>query len=394
MARHLLVTNDYLPKTGGIQVYLHELWRRLEPDRAVVLTASSHPDVAAFDASSTVVIERVTADTLFLPTPRVFAAIEAAIERHRPELVLLDPAWPLGLLGPHLSRPYGVVLHGAEVAIPGRLPLVASSLRRVLRHASVVVSAGGYPEAEARRNVAEGMPPVVAVPPGVDPQRFSPITATQRGAVRASMGVAEDALLVSSYSRLVPRKGMDTLIKAAAKLAPAFPALEVVIGGAGRDRSRLERLANSQHAPVRFLGRVPDADLGPWLASSDLFVMDCRSRWFGLEQEGFGIVFLEAAAAGVAQVVGRSGGSHEAVIDGLTGVIVDKPRSPTALANTMSNLLGDAQRRSDMGQRAREHAASRFDWDALAAQLSTGLEPFDHFESAQRSAYGVVGEDR
>ncbi len=386
MARHLLVTNDYLPKTGGIQVYLHELWRRLEPDRAVVLTASSHPDAAAFDASSTVVIERVAAETLFLPTLRAFAAIEAAIERHQPELVLLDPAWPLGLLGPHLSRPYGVVLHGAEVAIPGRLPLVASSLRRVLRHASVVVSAGGYPEAEARRNVAEWMPPVIAVPPGVDPRRFSPITAAQRGAVRASLGVAEDALLVSSYSRLVPRKGMDTLIKAAAKLAPTFPALEVVIGGAGRDRSRLERLANSQHAPVRFLGRVPDADLGPWLASSDLFVMDCRSRWFGFEQEGFGIVFLEAAAAGVAQVAGRSGGSHEPVVDGLTGVIVDKPRSATALATTMSDLFGDPERRSDMGHRARELVTSRFDWDVLAARLSTGLAPFDHFKATERSA--------
>ncbi len=386
MARHLLVTNDYLPKTGGIQVYLHELWRRLEPDRAVVLTASSHPDAAAFDASSTVVIERVAAETLFLPTPRVFAAIEAAIECHQPDLVLLDPAWPLGLLGPHLSRPYGVVLHGAEVAIPGRLPVVASSLRRVLRHASVVVSAGGYPEAEARRNVAEWMPPVIAVPPGVDPRRFAPITTAQRDAVRASLGVADDALLVSSYSRLVPRKGMDTLIKAAAKLAPAFPALEVVIGGAGRDRGRLERLANAQHAPVRFLGRVPDADLGPWLASSDLFVMDCRRRWFGLEQEGFGIVFLEAAAAGVAQIAGRSGGSHEAVIDGTTGMIVDKPRSVAALAHAMSDLLGDVERRRDMGHRARELATSRFDWDVLAARLSTGLEPFDHFKAAERSA--------
>ncbi|HEY5121576.1 MAG TPA: glycosyltransferase family 1 protein, partial [Acidimicrobiales bacterium] len=145
MARHLLVTNDYPPKTGGIQVYLHELWRRLEPGRAVVLTASSHPDAAVFDAASDVVIERVKSPTLILPIPRTLAAIEAAIERHQPDLVLLDPAWPLGLLGPRLSRPYGVVLHGAEVTIPGRLPLVASSLRYVLRHAEVAVCAGTYP---------------------------------------------------------------------------------------------------------------------------------------------------------------------------------------------------------------------------------------------------------
>ncbi len=386
MARHLLVTNDYLPKTGGIQVYLHELWRRLEPDRAVVLTATSHDDAAAFDESSAIAIERVAAKTLFLPTPRALAAIEAAIERHQPDLVLLDPAWPLGLLGPHLSRPYGVVLHGAEVTIPARLPLVASSLRRVLRHASVVVSAGGYPEAEARRNVAELMPPVVAVAPGVDPQRFAPVDASQRSAVRASLGVTDDALLVSSFSRLVPRKGMDTLIKAAARLAATWPTLEVVIGGAGRDRDRLERLAAARHAPVRFIGRVPDEDLGPWLASSDLFVMDCRRRWLGLEQEGFGIVFVEAAAAGVAQVAGRSGGSHEAVVDGVTGVIVDSPRRAADLARVMSDVLGDPARRAAMGARARELATTRFDWDVLAARLSSGLAPYDHFKVVEPSA--------
>ncbi len=180
MARHLLVTNDYPPKTGGIQVYLHELWRRLEPGRAVVLTASSHPDAAAFDATSGVVIERVKAPTLILPIPRTLAAIEAAIERHQPDLVLLDPAWPLGLLGPRLSRPYGVVLHGAEVTIPGRLPMVASSLRYVLRHAEVAVCAGSYPEAEARRNAAEWMPPTIHVAPGVDTERFVPIDPSRR----------------------------------------------------------------------------------------------------------------------------------------------------------------------------------------------------------------------
>src|ERR1019366_5109907 len=168
MARHLLVTNDFPPKTGGIQVYLYELWRRFEDGRASVLTASSHPAASSFDALSGVVVERVANSTLFLPTWRAYRDIEAAIERHQPELVLLDPAWPLGLLGPRLSRPYGVVLHGAEVTIPGRLPLVASGLRYVLRHAEVAICAGIYPEDEARRNAAEWMPPALHIPPGVD----------------------------------------------------------------------------------------------------------------------------------------------------------------------------------------------------------------------------------
>jgi phosphatidylinositol alpha-1,6-mannosyltransferase len=205
MARQLLVTNDFPPKTGGIQVYLHELWRRLEPGRVVVLTASSASDAEEFDATSGMTIERISRRTLFLPTFGALRAIEAAIKRHQPDLVLLDPAWPLGLLGPRLSKPYGVVLHGSEVTVPSRLPFVASSLRYVLRHASVAVCAGGYPEAQARRNAADVMPPVVQIPPGVDTTRFQPLAVERRGDVRRSMGLAAGGLLVSSYSRLVPR---------------------------------------------------------------------------------------------------------------------------------------------------------------------------------------------
>ncbi len=381
MARHLLVTNDYPPKTGGIQVYLHELWRRLEPGRAVVLTASSHPDASSFDATSEVVVERVASSTLFAPTPRALGAIESAIERHQPDLVLLDPAWPLGLLGPRLSRPYGVVLHGAEVTIPGRIPFVASSLRHVLRHAEVAICAGSYPEAEARRNAAEWMPPTIHIPPGVDTQRFTPLDPALREGVRERLGLEPGAVLVSSYSRLVPRKGMDTLIRASVILSRGYPDLQVAIGGAGRDRRRLERLANRLGAPVVFLGRVPDEDLSPWLGASDLMVMACRSRWWGLEQEGFGIVFLEAAAAGVAQVAGRSGGSHEAVRDGVTGMVVPSPQRVGPLVDAMAQLLDDDERRERFARAARSVAVDQFDWRVLADRLGAGLAPFDHFST-------------
>jgi phosphatidylinositol alpha-1,6-mannosyltransferase len=378
MARHLLVTNDFPPKTGGIQVYLHELSSRLEPGRCAVLTASSHRDAAAFDANSDMVIERVKSPTLFLPLPSTLAAIEAAIERHQPDLVLLDPAWPLGLLGPRLSRPYGVVLHGAEAAIPGRLPLVASSLRYVLRHAQVAVCAGSYPEAEARRNAAEWMPRALHIPPGVDTERFAPLDPDRRSEVRERLGLSPTALLVSSYSRLVPRKGMDTLIRASTTLATRFPELQVAIGGVGRDRDRLERLATKLGAPVVFLGRVADDDLSPWLGASDLMVMACRSRWAGLEQEGFGIVFLEAAASGVAQVAGRSGGSHEAVRHESTGLVVDEPRRDGELAEAMARLLDDAELREQFALNARAMAVKQFDWRVLANRLASGLATFDH----------------
>jgi phosphatidylinositol alpha-1,6-mannosyltransferase len=384
MARHLLVTNDYPPKTGGIQVYLHELWKRLEPGRGVVLTASSHGDATQFDAQTDVVVERIHASTLFLPTPRALAAIEAAIERHQPDLVLLDPAWPLGLLGPWLSRPYGVVLHGAEVTIPARIPVVASSLRWVLAHAQVAICAGSYPESEARRNAADRMPPVIQIPPGVETSRFVPPSRERQGDLRRSLGLDEETFLVTSYSRLVPRKGMDTLIRASVRLSRQYPNLRVVIGGSGRDRGRLEKLATRLSAPVTFLGRVPDAQLVALLGSSDLMVMDCRSRWLGLEQEGFGIVFVEAAASGVAQIAGRSGGSHEAVLDGETGTVVANSRSVNSLVEAMRELMQDDDRRRAYALRAREVATERFDWNRLARRLSDELTPFDHFESSEQ----------
>lgn len=381
MARHLLVTNDFPPKTGGIQVYLYELWRRLGTERAAVLTATSDPDVERFDHDCGVVVERVPRGTLFLPSWRAYRDVEAAIARHQPELVLLDPAWPLGLLGPHLSRPYGVVLHGAEVAIPGRLPVAASSLRRVLRHAEVAVCAGSYPEAEARRVAAEYTCPVVRIPPGVDTERFRPLGGDERRAVRAELGLADEDFVIASYSRLVPRKGMDTLIEATARLAEFHPRLRVLIGGDGRDRSRLEHLAARCRAPVRFLGRTSDELHPKWIGASDLMVMDCRSRWLGLEQEGFGIVFLEAAACGVAQVAGRSGGSHDAVRDGVTGSIVQDTRDPLALAAAISGLIEDPERRARYARHALEVARASFTWDHLARELSKGLAPFDHAES-------------
>ncbi len=377
MARHLLVTNDYPPKTGGIQVYLHELWSRLEPDRAVVVTASSHEAAPVFDAASPIAVERIDAATLYLPTPRVRARIEEAIARHRPSLVLLDPAWPLGLIGPTLSVPYGVVLHGAEVTIPGRLPLVASTLRHVLRRASVIVAAGQYCETEARRCVGGDLPPVVQIPPGVDVERFTPLGEGDRRAVRERLGLTGPGPLLASYSRLVPRKGMDTLIRAAAILRRRGFDFTLAVGGSGRDRERLERLAAREGVEVRFMGRIDDEVLPSWLASADVMVMDCRSRWLGLEQEGFGIVFVEAASAGVPAVAGRSGGSHEAVEDGETGLVVERSRSPQALADALEELLVDPALRAEYGTRAREVALERFDWRKLAAELGAGLEPFD-----------------
>ena len=145
----------------------------------------------------------------------------------------------------------------------------------------------------------------------------------------------------------------------------------VAIAGGGRDRKRLEGVAEEVGAPVRFLGRVDDDDLPALYGCADVFAMLCRNRWGGLEQEGFGIVFLEAAATGVPQVAGRSGGSHEAVVDGVTGFVVD---DQAGAEDALAHLLDDADLRQRLGAAARARVVSELTYDALAAQLSAAID--------------------
>src|SRR5436190_4053276 len=330
---HILVTNDFPPKLGGIQSYLWELWRRLPPDRFSVLTTPYDGD-ADFDAAQPFRVERTRQRVLF-PTRAVAARVDALVRETKASLAVLDPALPLADVGRRLTVPYALVVHGAEVSVPGRLPVSHALLARVLRNATHVVAAGGWVAGQAEQVAGRTLPTTV-VSPGVDVERFQPMTPDERAVARASFGLPADGRLVLSVSRLVPRKGMDTLIEATARLTSTRPDLTVAIAGGGRDRSRLDRLVRRSGAPVRLLGRVDDDRLPSLYACADVFTMLCRNRWGGLEQEGFGIVFLEAAASSVPQVAGDSGGASEAVVDGETGFVVRRPHDAGAVADALA----------------------------------------------------------
>lgn len=373
--RHLLVTNDFPPKVGGIQAYLWELWRRLDPSTFSVLTASSHPDAPAFDEQARragIDVRRLPA-TRLLPTPATARWVRRIAAEVGAGLVVVDPALPLGPVAWGGGVPYAVVLHGAEVTVPGRLPGTRQALAAVLRGARLAICAGGYPAAEARRAAGGKVPALFEVPPGVDVERFAPLDAAARAAARAELGLPAEALVVVGVSRLVPRKGFDVLIDAVGKLQGELPSLVLALGGEGRDRRRLEERARRGRAPVRFLGRVPDDVLPRLYGAADVFAMPCRNRWAGLEQEGFGIVYLEAAAAGVPQVAGRSGGSHEAVVDGETGIVLDASAGAGALVHALKRLLADPVLRRRMGEAARRRAEDLFDYDVLAPRLGAAL---------------------
>jgi len=368
--KHLLVTNDFPPKIGGIQSLLWEWWRRLPPDSFAVLT-SPHPDAAAFDADLPFRIER-TREPVLLPHPWMVRRIDRMAADFGADLVVLDPAVPLGIVGPRLALPYDVVLHGAEVTVPGRLPGSRQVLARVLRRARHAVAAGGYPAAEAERAAGRSLN-VTVVPPGVDTERFRPLEPSERSDARRAFGLRDDDEVVVGISRLVPRKGFDVVIRAVARLARSRPRLVLLIAGAGRDRERLEKLVNDTGAPVRFMGRVSNEELPLLYGCADVSMMLCRNRWVGLEQEGFGIVFVESAACGVPQIAGRSGGAAEAVSDGETGFVIEDPTDVDAVVDRLERILTDDALRARMSVASRRRAVTEFSYDLLSRRLADSL---------------------
>ncbi len=381
---HVLVSNDFLPKVGGIQSYLWELWRRLPDDRSAVLTTAFEDRVEQeqFDAAAPMRIVRTNQKWL-LPTPKLRRQIIALARERDAHHVVLDPAFPLGILGPTLGRAgltYSVILHGAEVTIPGRLPFTKQVLRRILRGATHVISTGGYPLAEAVR-CAGGTLPATVIPPGVDINRFVPADDKHRAELRTRLGLPplDGPPLIVTTSRHVPRKGIDTLIKAAGQLAGKYPGLTVAIASHGRQTSKLERLAATARRSsggaldVRFLGRVDDATLVDLYATADLNATLCRTRWGGLEQEGFGIIFLEAGACAVASIGGDSGGASEAVVEGVTGALVPRPVNVAATVPVLDALLSDRANLQKLGLAARQAAEMNFDYDELAEVLDRTL---------------------
>ena len=368
--RHLLVTNDFAPKVGGIQSYLWELWRRLpDPDEITVLT-TPHPDAAAFDAAQPFRVVR-TREPVLLPNPPRVRRVKELASETRAELVVLDPALPAGGIGPWLGPdlPYAVVMHGSELL--GRLPVGSPLMGQVLRRAVHVIAAGSYPAAEIRRAIGRGRPtpPITEIPPGVDAQRFRPLAGDDaKRAARRQLGLPENGPVVLGLSRLVRRKGFDVLIDAGARLRTT--GVTIAIGGSGRDRPRLEQRVRSDN--VVFLGRVSDDDLPAAYGCADAFAMLCRDQWGGLEQEGFGIVFVEAAACGTPQIAGRSGGSADAVVHGETGLVLDEPRDVDGVTAAIEHVL-DPATNAAMRERSRERVERELTYDVLAERLAKAL---------------------
>ncbi|MFF5566762.1 glycosyltransferase family 4 protein [Streptomyces sp. NPDC012623] len=380
MRKTLIVTNDFPPRPGGIQAFLHNMALRLDPDRLVVYASTwkrgreGAEATAAFDAEQpfTVVRDRTT---MLLPTPRVTRRAAGLLREHGCESVWFGAAAPLGLMGPALRRAGArrivATTHGHEAAW-AQLPGARTLLRRVGESTDTLTYLGEY----TRSRIASALTPsaaarMVQLPPGVDEKTFRPDSGG--AAVRAALGLTDRPVVVC-VSRLVPRKGQDTLIRAMPAVLAHVPdaVLLVVGGGPYEDDLRKLAAATGVTGSVRFTGAVPWAELPAHFGAGDVFAMPCRTRRGGLDVEGLGIVYLEASATGLPVVAGDSGGAPDAVLDGETGWVVRGGPERVAAAESAERivtLLRDAGLRRRMGERGREWVEERWRWDLLAERL-------------------------
>ena len=370
MRRTLIVTNDFPPRQGGIQSFIHSLALRLPPDRLTVY-APRWDGAAEFDRAQPFEVVRHPT-SLMLPVPSVTRRAVAIAREKNAEAVVFGAAAPLGLITPSLRRA-GVeravaITHGHEAgwaALPGARAL----LHRIGEETDVVTYLGEYFRVRVSRALsARAASRMLRLAPGVDAARFRPDPAAGQ-AIRERYGVAGRPVVVC-VSRVVPRKGQDTLIRAWPEVIKQVPDAALVVVGGGPYLSSVRRLSERMglSAHVTFTGPVAAEELPAHYCAGDVFAMPCRTRRGGLDVEGLGIVYLEASAAGLPVIGGDSGGAPDAISEGESGYVVPG-RDVPALAARVTELLTDRAKSRAMGDKGRAWVERDWSWEQAAARL-------------------------
>ncbi len=373
MVKTLVVTNDFPPRPGGIQTFVWELLTRLDPADIVVF-ASTWRDPADFDAAAAFPIIREPGSVM-LPRPRTRAAAVRVFREHGCGAVMFGAAAPLGLMADDLRDAGAAVTlgltHGHEAGWAG-YPALRQVLRSVGNRLDIMTYLGEYTKGKiegalGRRHRAR----LLRLTPGVDVETFHP--GIDGAAIRERYGLGERPV-IACVSRLMPRKGQDTLIKAMPAVLREVPDAALLIVGGGPYRETLQRLAAESGAADRIVitGGVPYEELAAHYAAGTVFAMPCRSRHRGLDVEGLGIVYLEAAAIGLPVVAGDSGGAPDAVLHDETGYVVSG-RDERQLVDRLATLLTDRQLAARMGSRGREWVLEEWQWHTKADRLRAML---------------------
>jgi phosphatidylinositol alpha-1,6-mannosyltransferase len=362
----LCVTNDFGPRAGGIETFILGLIERLPKGSVIVYTSAqdkSEPyDQQWLDSYGVEVIRDKA--RILLPTPGVAYCVSALIKDRGIKTAFFGAAAPLGLLAPVLRRA-GVtkiiaLTHGHEVWWSKVWPFTWA-MKSIARNVDHLTYLGEFTRRAISRTInSSAQSAMVKIAPGIDTDHFAP---TDSSELTSELGLTDKKVIVS-VGRLVHRKGQDVLIEAMPHLLKEIPDAHLVLIGEGPYRGYLEtRVKNlGIDSKVTFIGRITYVELPRYICLGEVFVMPSRSRLAGLEVEGLGIVYLEASACGLPVIAGNSGGAPDAVVQGVTGLVVNG-KDQRAVAMSIATLLKDQEKAREMGRRGREWVIDQWRWE-------------------------------
>jgi phosphatidyl-myo-inositol dimannoside synthase len=373
VATTLFITNDFGPRAGGIETFVHGLIERL-PRGSVVVYTSAQSDSEKFDAKwltdfgVEVIRDR---SKILLPTPRVIKACQTIVKSRNLTRVAFGAAAPLGIMA-RAMRSAGAekivaLTHGHEVWW-AKVPPFSFAIKFMSQSIDAITYLGDYTRGEISKAISKSdVNKLVQIAPGIDVDHFVP---TDSSELRAQLGLTDKSVIIS-VGRLVHRKGQDKLISALPAIRSAVPNVHLVLVGVGPHQKYLENLVAKLNLTdcVTFIGRINYSELPKYICVGDIFAMPSRSRFFGLEVEGLGIVYLEASACGLPVVGGKSGGAPDAVLVGETGVVVDGTDT-SEIASACIDLLNNPELCALMGATGRAWIIENWRWEIWATKYA------------------------
>ncbi len=375
-ATTLFITNDFGPRAGGIETFVHGLIERL-PRGSVIVYTSAQPNAAEFDAEwlqdygVEVIRDR---SKILLPTPRVIKICQRIVKDRNLSRVAFGAAAPLGVMARAMRKAGAqkivALTHGHEVWWAKVAPF-SFAIRYMSKEIDAITFLGSYTKGEISKALSKSdTNKLVQIAPGIDVDHFIPTDSSQ---LRAQLGLTNKSVIIS-VGRLVHRKGQDKLISALPQIRAAIPNVHLVLVGVGPHQKYLEKLAAKLKVKdcITFIGRINYAELPKYICLGDIFAMPSRSRFFGLEVEGLGIVYLEASSCGLPVVGGKSGGAPDAVLIGETGVVVDGTDS-FEIAESCIELLNNPELCAVMGANGRAWIIENWRWEIWASKYAALL---------------------
>jgi phosphatidylinositol alpha-1,6-mannosyltransferase len=369
----LFVTNDFGPRAGGIETFVIGLIERRPFGQTIVYTSAQTGSEAydqAWKANFGVTVIRDRAKIL-LPTPRVARNLSRVIKESNIQVAAFGAAAPLGLLSASMKkagvRKTVALTHGHEVWWAKVFPFNCA-LRKIGTSVDSLTYLGEFTQQAISKSLSKAAAQkMVKIAPGIDVDHFSPQDSTQ---LRKELKI-DDKRVIVSVGRLVHRKGQDHLIQAMPEILKRVPDAHILMVGQGPYLSHLKKLVQELNLVdhVSFIGRIQYAQLPQYICAGDIFAMPSRSRFFGLEVEGLGIVYLEASACGLPVIAGSSGGAPDAVLAGVTGIVVDGENNQEIAAGAIK-LLQDLPASKAMGLAGREWIIENWRWEIWADRFN------------------------